>query len=66
MPIGLVDDAQALRAESLGQLPCDEVVNSHGPGLGTAALRRQRAATTHARNERKSFVKLAAGAFRSA
>ena len=37
MPVGLVNDAQALWAESLGQLPCDEVVGSHRPALATPA-----------------------------
>ena len=64
--MGLVDYPQAVRAESLGQLPCDEVVGSHWPALPTPASWRQRAAATRGRNERKRFVKLAAGAFRSA
>src|SRR5262249_20921132 len=66
MPVRLVEDAQALRAESLVQLPCDEVVDPHGPGLRAAAFRRQRAVVAQLRNERKSFVKLAADTFRSA
>jgi hypothetical protein len=31
--VGLVDDPQALRPESFGQLPCDEVVSPHWPAL---------------------------------
>jgi hypothetical protein len=29
VPVRLIDDAQAFRPESFGQLPCDEVVGSH-------------------------------------
>lgn len=64
VPVRLVDDPQAFRTESFGQLPCDEVMGSHRSGLATPAGRGQRQAAK--RNERKSFVKLAAGAFRSA
>jgi hypothetical protein len=63
--VRLIDDPQAFRPESFGQLPCDEVVGSHRPALATPAGRRQRAAAAHG-NEQKPFVKLAAGAFRSA
>jgi len=66
VPVRLIEHPQALRAESFGQLPCDEVVGSHRPALATPASRRQRAAAAHGRNEQKPFVKLAAGAFRSA
>jgi hypothetical protein len=66
VPVRLIEHPQALRAESFGQLPCDEVVGSHRPALATLASRRQRAAAAHGRNEQKPFVKLAAGAFRSA
>jgi hypothetical protein len=62
VPVRLIDHPQALRPESFGQLPCDEVVGSHRPGLATAAGRRN----GPRRNEQKAFVKLAAGAFRSA
>jgi hypothetical protein len=65
VPVRLIEHPQALRAESFGQLPCDEVVGSHRPALATPAGRRQRAAAAHG-NEQKPFVKLAAGAFRSA
>jgi hypothetical protein len=66
VPVRLIKHPQARRAESFGQLPCDEVVGSHRPALATPASRRQRAAAAHGRNEQKRFVKLAAGAFRSA
>src|ERR1700757_4290916 len=40
--MGLVDHPKAVRAESLGQLPCDEVVGSHRPALPMPGCRRQR------------------------
>jgi hypothetical protein len=66
VPVRLIHHPQAVRPESFGQLPCDEVMGSHRPALPTLPGRRQRAAAAHGRNEQKPFVKLAAGTFRSA
>jgi hypothetical protein len=66
VPLRLIDHPQALRPESFGQLPCDEVVGPHRAALAMPVSRRQRAVAAHARNEQKRFVKLAAGALRSA
>ena len=65
VPMGFVDHPQAVRPESLGQLPCDQLLDPHGPGLGALPRRRQRT-VPEARNESKPFVKLAAGGVRSA
>src|ERR1051326_1110413 len=46
VPVRLIDHPQALRPESFGQLPCDEVVGSHRPALATPVRRRQRGGTS--------------------
>ena len=48
MPMRFVDDAQALRRESLRQLLCDEVGGAHAGPLKARAGRRQRAAAKQA------------------
>src|ERR1043166_341027 len=42
VPVRLIRPPRALRPESFGQLPCDEVVGSQGGALATPASRRQR------------------------
>jgi hypothetical protein len=65
MLLGFIDDPQAFRAESLGQLSYDQVFDAHGVALTHG---RALASTGGAsrRNESKPFVKLAAGSIPSA
>src|ERR1700693_4883757 len=66
MLMGFIDDPQAFRAESLGQLSCDEVLDADGLDYAGSCAGVNRPQWSSARNESKPFVKLAAGRVRSA